>query len=409
MAQPTIKVEVGFDLTDQPNAPFFKLDDPVQGVLDNTQYRLGGTLFYDVTDRAVAVRINRGKDVLTFGYQAGECQVEFRNTDRAFDPLYSASPYAGNIVPRREIRVSANDIVIFTGWIDDWDLVYSNDGNSIAIAKSSDAIKLINNQIVYAFTPDEELSGERINTILDLPEIGWPKSLRDIDTGSVTVGSYTVEQDMNAYQYLQNIAASDPGDVFITRDGKFAFRDRRKAPYSTDLVEFGEGGVPVDDIRVAYGAELLFNSVTLTRQTGGTVLAVDSASVSEYGVRAWDISESQVSTDAQLVDIAVGLASLYSQPEYRFDAVDVFLHNGKLSDEDKDKILALDFGDICKITFTPNGIGDAIEQYVEVISIDQQIEVDTHRVSIGFIELRYAPLVLDDAVFGKLDVGTLSW
>lgn len=409
MSQPVIKVEIGFDLTDSPASPFFQLDDSVKGRLDNTEYRLGGTLFYDVTDRAVAVNISRGKDALTYGYPAGEANVEFRNEDRAFDPLYADSPFAGNIIPRRELRISANDVEIYHGWIDDWDLVYAKDGTSIAIAKALDAIYLLNNQVVFPFTPIEQTSGERINAILDKEEIGWPSTLRDIDSGGITVGAYAVEQDINAYQYIQSIASSDPGDVFITRNGDLAFRDRRNAPNSNTLVAFGEGGIGIDEIRVVYGSEQLFNQVTMTRQTGGTVVAVDPLSVDQYGVRAWEISDSQVSTDEQLAEIAVTLAAQYSQPAYRFDAIDIYLHKANISDEDKDKILALDLGDICSVTFTPNNVGDSIVRYVEIISVNQQVEVDNHVVTFGFKEIRYAPLVLDDVVFGKLDVGTLSW
>lgn len=409
MTQPVIKVEIGFDLTDSPASPFFKLDDSVKGVLDNTEYRLGGTLYYDVTDRAVAVNISRGKDALVYGYPAGEAKVEFRNDDRAFDPLYPLSPFAGQIIPRRELRISANDVEIYHGWIDDWDLVYSRDGNSIAIAKALDAIYLINNQIIFPHTPAVEKTGERINAILDRPEINWPSTLRDIDAGGATLGAYAIEDDINAYQYLQNVASSDPGDVFITREGNFAFRDRLAAPSSTSLVEFGEGGVPIDEIRVVYGSEQMFNQVTISRQTGGTVTALDALSIDQYGVRSWEITDSQVSTDAQLVDIALGLAAQYSQPAYRFDGIDVYLAKPNISTVDKNKILSLDFGDICSVTFTPNGVGDPIERYVEVISIEHQIEVDFHTVTLGFKEIAYAPLVLDDVVFGKLDVGTLSW
>ena len=119
MAIPTPKVEVGFDLTESPLAPFFRLDDSVQGVLDNTQYRLGGTLFYDVTSFVKTIDITRGRTQQFTTFPAGQCDVAFNNHLRTFDPLYDLSPYAGNIVPRREIRVSSNGTLTFTGWIED--------------------------------------------------------------------------------------------------------------------------------------------------------------------------------------------------------------------------------------------------------------------------------------------------
>jgi hypothetical protein len=81
----------------------------------------------------------------------------------------------------------------------------------------------------------------------------------------------------------------------------------------------------------------------------------------------------------------------------------------KQSTANQAKILGLEIGDICKIAFTPNGIAPQIVRYVEVREINHSILTDSHSVELGFDETRYAPLILDDAVFGRLDVGTLSW
>ncbi len=41
MSVPATVVEIGFDVSGL-GGPFFLLDDPVAGVLDNTEYLLGG-------------------------------------------------------------------------------------------------------------------------------------------------------------------------------------------------------------------------------------------------------------------------------------------------------------------------------------------------------------------------------
>ena len=69
----------------------------------------------------------------------------------------------------------------------------------------------------------------------------------------------------------------------------------------------------------------------------------------------------------------------------------------------------LEIGDICEVTFTPNNVGDPITKYVEVIRIARRVDTEFNTVDLGFQETRYSPIVLDDTVFGKLDVGTLSW
>ena len=407
MANPTLKVEVGFDLTDNPVAEFFRLDDPVQGRLDNTIYRLGGTLFYDVSAYVISVNAQRGKSAVLSDFPPGECKVDFTNHTRLFDPLNTASPFYPEIVPRRELRVSANGTAVFHGWIDDWDLAYQPSGDSVATAKATDVLSVIGAQTLDAFTPSVEKAGTRIDSVLSRPEINWNVADRDIDPGTVDMAANPVPAETNALTYLQNIAGSDPGYVFVTADGKFAFRDRRKAPTSATLVELGEGGIPFSTIGVTYGSELLFNRVTASRQFGGTAIASNIPSQNSYGVRDLTLNNTQLANDADLIDFVVGQASLYSQPEYRFDKTTVALE--KLSPANQNKILGLEIGDVCKIAFTPNNIGDQIVRYVEVREVNHTIDTQFHTVELGFNETRYAPLVLDDAVFGRLDVGTLSW
>ena len=407
MTIPTPKVEIGFDLTESPIAPFFRLDDAVQGLLDNVTYRLGGTLFYDVTDYVKTISVSRGRTQQFTTFPAGQCEVAFNNHLRTFDPLYTGSPYATQIVPRREIRVSSGGEILFYGWIEDWDLDYQPNNDSVALAKAFDTSYIFATQTLREHTPTEQLTGARINAILDRAEIDWPAVSRDIDPGAINMGTVTVPESTNALNYMQNIAQSDPGYVFITRDGKFAFRDRRKAPTSSSLVEFGSGGIAIDSVQVVYGSELLYNDVTVARQGGGTAIALDVASINEYGSRALNISNMQMANDVDLLDIAVGFAAQFSQPEYRFEGLNLSLQNK--SSAVQAEILALEIGDICKVSFTPNNIGDAIVRYVEVIRIEHQVDTLSHVVQLGFQETRYAPLVLDDAVFGKLDVGTLSW
>ena len=42
MAVPTPLVEIGFDLTETGRGPFFELDNPTKGKLDNSEYTLEG-------------------------------------------------------------------------------------------------------------------------------------------------------------------------------------------------------------------------------------------------------------------------------------------------------------------------------------------------------------------------------
>lgn len=407
MSIPTPKVEIGFDLTDSPIGPFFRLDDPVSGRLDNTEYRLGGTIFVDVTDRVRNISVNRGKGRRFANFQSGQLSVEFNNHDRAFDPLYPDSPFAGNIIPRREIRVSLGTAVQFTGWIDDWDLSYTPDGNSLAGAVASDAFTILANQSVTAGTPVQERTDERIATVLSDPNVNWSTELRDLEEGTVDVGTQEITANTNALTYMQNVTETESGLFFIGKDGSVTFRNRVQAPTSVGLVTFDQGAnIPYAKIGIIYGAELLYNQVNIANDGGTTQTANDLTSQGEYGIRELTIGGLLGATDQQSLDLANRLLDQYSDPEYRVEQLEVNLHD--LNATDQEKVLGLELGSVCKVEFTPNGIGDPIERFISVIKIDNRVTVDRHFIQFGFQEIKFLALVLDDAVFGKLDEGTLG-
>lgn len=407
MAIPTPKVEVGFDLTASNIGPFLRLNDPVSGQLDNADWTLGGTIFVDITDRVRSISISRGRNNDFANYTSGQISIEFNNHDRAFDPLYADSPYVGNIVPRREIRISAGDERQFTGFIEDWNLSYTPDGDSIATAMANDTLGNLAGQTLSATTPPEELTGARVNRILDSADVNWSATSRNIDEGAALLSSTAIADDTNALQYLQLVASTEPGELFISKSGDITFKDRTKAPTSASLIEFGNGQIPFQNLQVVYGSENLYNEVVVSRVGGGTAVAFDSTSQGEYGIRNLTQTDLLYATDAQSVELALVYAERYSEPEYRFDSVEVALH--KLNGTHQADVLGLELGSICKITFTPNGIGDAIVRYLEVIRIEQTIRPDTHFMTLGFQAVDYASLVLDDAEFGKLNTYALSW
>lgn len=101
------KVEIGFDLPSS-SGNFFTLDSATKGKLDNTTYKLSGVIFYDVTSRVKQYTVRRGKSRQLENFNAGIATVTFDNRDRAFDPTFAASPYYGQIIPKREIRITTN-------------------------------------------------------------------------------------------------------------------------------------------------------------------------------------------------------------------------------------------------------------------------------------------------------------
>ena len=117
MATPSLLVQIGFDTSSQ-GGPFFLWGSGTatntieaiaanpQSIFDNTEYRFGGTLNYDVTDRVRSVSITRGRSRELDRYQTGVANITFNNQDRAFDPFYTSSPYYPDIKPRRNLKIS---------------------------------------------------------------------------------------------------------------------------------------------------------------------------------------------------------------------------------------------------------------------------------------------------------------
>lgn len=104
-SQPTLKVEIAMVSDPLTLAPTW---------VDVSQY----------VRRTPGVSIRRGRQRELDNFDAGSCHVTLSNRDRRFDPSYSAGPYFGNLLPRKQIRVTATwaavDYVMFQGWVTGW-------------------------------------------------------------------------------------------------------------------------------------------------------------------------------------------------------------------------------------------------------------------------------------------------
>ena len=363
----------------------------------------------DVTSRVVSVNTNRGKSRQLDKFTAGQANIVFNKQDRAFDPLNTSSPYYGQIIPKRTTRVTPSGSAVFYGVIDDWNLEYDISGRSTAGAVISDGFTLLAQQVLTAHTATSQLSGARINAVLDRSTVDWSATFRDIDAGQTTLQADVVTDSTNALEYLQLVNQSEPGKLFIGKNGYVTFRDRVDAPTSSNLVTFADDGTGIKftGVDIVYGSELLYNFIQIERANGGTATASDSDSQNSYGVVALVQEGLLMNTDSDAASLASFLLSKYAEPEYRFDSLTVALED--LSTANQNSVLGLEIGDIVRIKFTPNSTGSQIDKYASIIRIDHDMIPMSHRVTFGFETLDYASLVLDDSVFGILDDAYLGF
>lgn len=401
------RVQIAFDLTVTTPVNFFTLDDTMRGVLDNTAYVLGGDTLVDVTSDVRAVQIKRGRSRQLDRFVAGAANITLNNRTRKYDPLNTASPYYGSLIPRKQVVIDVDGTPLYTGLVADWNFGYDPGGDSVAEPSCVDGFSLLAQQTLTAGTQTSQATGARINA--KLTELGWSTATRTLSTGQATLDADVIPNNENALQYLQKIETSEPGALFVGKAGDIVFRDRAYLQAFTSGVTFGEGGIPFSAIDIVYGIEEMANSISVTYTAGatvaGTAVSDSLASQTKYGVM--DQKYDTLLADAvQAQAMADWQASIYDEPVYRVNAVTISML--RLTSIQKASVLSLDLGDVVLVTWTPNNIGSAVSQYVSVDAIEHQIDPAQHLVTFTMSQAA-AAFILDNATYGVLDDDILGF
>ena len=379
----------------------FTLDDPIAGVIGSTEFTIGGVSFEDITDRVRSVSIGRGKNRDLDRFNAGVLSVELNNEDRAFDPLYTSSPFAGNIVPRRDIRVlSPGSAVQYVGKITDWNFSFEPNGRQLASLQAADGLTFFAQQDLTPGTAIAQLTGARVNAVLSQASVDWPVADRDIDAGNSQLGTDVF--DGNVLAYLQKVEQSEGGLFFIDKLGRVAFRDRLTTPTVDNVTVFADdgSGIPFAPAALDYGTEQLHNQVTVTSPSS-TAVANDALSQTRYGIAA--ISVDTLIDDADTVEgLAELLLSRFKEPQLRFQQIRVDVDN--ISSAQRTTVFGLEIGDVLQVKITPGNppVGSQIERYGQLISIAHEVTPDEHFITFGLGSLQTSLFVIGDAEFGTI-------
>jgi hypothetical protein len=429
----SVKVELGFTSAGA-SAPFFTLDNNRLGLLNGTEGRLGGgQVLVDVSEYVREFNTSRGKSRELDRFQAGQASVSFNNSERTFDPTFEASPFFGQIEPRRQIVITVDDVIQYEGTVDDWNIDYERGGNSVATAVAFDGIANLANIRLQDFTPtgtvieskkfilDDPEKGEldNSNNLLDgdnailttgrainsaLDNIGWPEDNRDLDTGQAIVEDNPIDNDTIVLDYLQKVAISEPSGVFISKSGDVRFIERNAGFLETKPLFSDDGtGIPYSVLSVVFGTELLFNEILVSNSTD-EVQAVNQTSVNLYGKR--DLTrETVLNSTEQLNQLADFLVGKFGEPEFRFEVIEVDLSN--LNSAQRAQMINLELGDFVEVKFTPNNIPPTIDRFGQVISTKSTFTPTRELIQIGLQSVQGALIVLDEEAFGKLDSGSV--
>lgn len=412
MSRPTTQVLVYF--TDTATASSrFTLDDAVRGELDSV-YTLSGDTGTDVATDASQVTIRRGRESQIFeNIDPSQCSVLLNNEERTYDPMYNAGPWYGNIRPGKRMQVITEGVVLWEGKAADWDLAYSTSGRSTAMLKGEDALATLGRASFDEFTATaSQTAGTRLDAVISRSEVAWSGGARDFDTGISTLQGDSVSWGSNVLNYCQLVARSDLGAFFASRNNLLTFRDRHANITSAPVVAFADGGTGVEfqGVGVQFGSETFYQRVSVDR-AGGVVQSYTTTSADDDGIRTLTLAGLLLDSDDTALEMAQYLATVYSTGEARVSEISVVLDDSLHTADELAAMLAVELNDVVSITWTPNGVGDPIEQTLVVEGITHRISVDRHDLilSLGKRDGR-APFLLDSATNGLLDgAGVLTF
>jgi len=415
----SLQIDTGFVLD------AFTLDSATAGLLDGTEYVLDGTTSYaDVTDGTLNISIKRGRRDTGDQFSAGTMSFTLNDTlaDGIFNPFDQLSPYydenedVPGLAPLRRVRLYRYDSsnvpeLLFVGRVVNYNYTFTLGGLNTVSVYCADDFYLLAQTVMDELNVSPETSGQRIETVLDLPEVDYPTgpTARNIDPGTVDLGhdsAYTVPAGTNVLAYLAQInETAEFGRLFMSRDGVLTFQPRIGTTLSGSVADFHDDGtaIPYDAVGITFEADAVVNRAVVTGLDGTSTTDSDPASIATYFIQTDSITNSLLHDAGQIADAAAYLLDPY--PEARY--TDVSTAFPKLTTAQRDTVAVVDIGDTISIEKSfPSGAGTtSLAQELSVEGIEHQIDYSTgHRITFYTSATTVVfEMILDDVLYGSLD------
>ena len=407
MSVPTMQVLVGFQSTTGfGNAMLLDGDNIPQNQLDTGT--LGGLTYADLTYLVESVNITRGRSRQLDQFNAGTATIAFNNDTQILNPSNTSSIYYPFVLPRCPVQILANGVPIYTGLITDWNLDYDIANQDMMYASCADNFTVLANQALNARTPSAELSGARINTVLNYTEINY-QGARAIDTGSSNLGAYAISQDTNVLNYLQQINTSEQGFLFMSADGTLTFKGRASVlnPVAGATFNTDGTGLPYQTLINQFGDELLYNYIITQSPAGAVQTTSDSTSIALYQSQQYALTNLLNNSTTEVAGLGSYLLGKYRNPVLRFTGLSTQL--SALSAANQNICLNLDMTNICTVVKNFVVGTPATETQTLIVSgVSHNITPGSHIVSYVFESTdQNAYFTLDDSIFGTLSTTNL--
>ena len=403
----TVEIDTGFDSLS------FRLDSASRGVLNQDVLGPAATEYADITEYVLGVSYQRGRRTPYDQFGAGKLTFTLNDTlaGGLLNPYDESSIYydaANNqpgLAPMRKVRVFREATQLFDGYVEAYDYEYNLDRQNIITVVCVDGFWPLSNTFMDAFNPTAETSGQRINTVLALPEVDYTGAT-DIAAGTVDLGhsaAYDVPAGTNVLSYLQQINdTAEFGRLFMSADGTLTFDNRIGTTLSGPVAVFSDTGTDFKYINVGieFDARQVVNRATVTTLDGGTATDADAGSQATYFVQARDVSQSLLHVAGQITAAAEYLLAPYPSPRLTALTTNLAL----LTEAQRDIVAAVDIGDTIEITVNVPNYG-SITSELTVEGIDGSIQLSGgHTLTFYTADTTIVYLlILDDPVHGVMD------
>lgn len=366
------------------------------------------TVFLDadeITAESFTVDVRRGRSLETEDFDAGGGTVKAHNYEANFNPYFlidtasllqenddflllesgdrillefgngSGSGVYGEILLGRTITVYDGAVLVFTGFVEDYDYEWDAGGRCEVTLVVRDSFATLGATTFLEWTTTEgQLTGARVSAVLDRAEVGFPSggSARDIDTGTQPLQADLVSYGSNVLSYLQKVNKSENGRLFVDRSGVLTFQDRYASFGLAASAAFDDAGndIPFSSIEARFGTELLHFKVSVDREDGIAQTATNAGQIAAYpslGVRHLTIGGMLYQSDDHSLGLAEFLLGRYSTIGAVVSGLTVKLHG--LGSSDRAVVAALDVGDVVSLSWTPPGTTGVVFQTLSIESV----------------------------------------
>ena len=411
-----LQIDAGFTLD------AFTLDDALKGVLDNSDYVLDGTTqFASVIESTQSISVKRGRRDIGDTFSAGTMAFEILDVSGIFNPFDENSPFYDSnqnvpgLAPMREVKLirydnADNPELLFRGFVINYDYNFALGGLDTVTVYCADQFYLLSQTYLDELNVTAETSGERLETVLSLPEVDFPTGAsRDIATGTVNLGhaaNYTVAAGTNVLSYVSQVNdTAEFGRVFMSREGVFTFQDRIGNTISASVADFHDDGtnIPYNGLGISFEADAVVNRSVVTGLNGNTATADDATSIATYFIQTSSITNSLLHEQPSIDTAAAYL--LNGDPEPRFTSVETAFM--ALTTAQRDTVAIIEIGNTVTIQKTfPSGTGTTqLAQELSVEGIEHYLDLSSgHRVLISTAPTTIVyELILDNVTYGTLD------